>query len=342
MACHQRAPIDGRTRLRRGHVTHNYQDNDRDKDSAKYNSALHTVWRILENDLPHHKPGRVASIVEAHSTQIVELRRAPQRRPFPGETPHLWKRNYEPIIRIMTQTVDRLAMRGKPEGSELMSQNWEDLLFMHWSVEPAAMRQLVPAQLELDTFDGKCWLGITPFRLTNLHLKSLPAIPGLDSFLEVNVRTYVVHNGVPGIYFFSLDASKAIPAMAARTLFTLPYFKAEMDFKVDAGAYRFHSTRATSPASLSVEWTVGKRLRDPHSDSLAFFLVERYCFFAVADGAVMMTRVYHHPWILEEALLTRVETSMMVPQGIPELSGEPITHFSHFLDVDIWPPKQVG
>src|SRR5438270_8598357 len=95
-------------------------------------------------------------------------------------------------------TIDRLAIRSRPEGSQVMEQNWENLLFLHWSFEESAVRPFVPAALDIDTFDGKAWVGITPFKVTGLRLLSLPPIPLLDSFHEINVRTYVVHNGVPG------------------------------------------------------------------------------------------------------------------------------------------------
>src|SRR4051812_29497664 len=95
--------------------------------------------------------------------------------------------------------VDRLALRTRPPGSPVMHQNWENLLFLHWPVAPAVLRPLVPGALEIDTFEDQAWIGITPFAVTQLGLFSLPPIPGLDSFLELNVRTYVLHRGLPGV-----------------------------------------------------------------------------------------------------------------------------------------------
>ena len=51
---------------------------------------------------------------------------------------------------------------------------------------------------------------MTPFRLSNFRLRGMLPIPGLNSFLELNVRTYVVAGGRPGIWFFSLDASSQL------------------------------------------------------------------------------------------------------------------------------------
>ena len=46
-----------------------------------------------------------------------------------------------------------------------MGQSWERLLFAHWRVEPALLRQLVPRGLGLDLHEGAGWLGVTPFRV---------------------------------------------------------------------------------------------------------------------------------------------------------------------------------
>ena len=81
-----------------------------------------------------------------------------------------------------------------------------DLLFAHWPLDPAVLRPLVPAALELDTIDGRAWLGIVPFRMEDVAPRGLPAIPGLSVFPELNVRTYVAYRGSPGVWFLSLDA----------------------------------------------------------------------------------------------------------------------------------------
>jgi uncharacterized protein YqjF (DUF2071 family) len=187
--------------------------------------------------------------------------------------------------------------------------------------------------LDIDTFDGQAWIGITPFALTQLRLLSLPPIPGLDSFLELNVRTYVLHQGVPGVWFFSLDASKAIPAMAARILFSLPYFKAEMEFSDCGGQFQFASRRTVSPAAdFKAAWRSGLRLRAPDLESLAFFLVERYCLFAAGAQGLSMTRIYHHPWILDEAVVTSYGSSMVTSLGIREPSAAPLAQLLTFTE----------
>ena len=55
-----------------------------------------------------------------------------------------------------------------PGGGWVMTQSWHDLLFAHWPVDERALREKLPAGLPLDTFDGQAWVGIVPFRMTNV------------------------------------------------------------------------------------------------------------------------------------------------------------------------------
>ena len=57
---------------------------------------------------------------------------------------------------------------------------------------------IVPGALDLDTFDGRTWIGVVPFRMTGIRPRWLPPVPWLSAFAELNVRTYVTVGGKPG------------------------------------------------------------------------------------------------------------------------------------------------
>jgi hypothetical protein len=124
--------------------------------------------------------------------------------------------------------------------------------------------------LELDLSDDKAWIGITPFKITGLHLVSLPPIPGLDSFNEINVRAYVQHAGKPGVWFFSLDASKLIPVLATRLFYQVPSYNAEIDFHGGGTGFSVEMARTTNPdVGFKARWKTGTRLREPDAYSSA-------------------------------------------------------------------------
>ena len=246
------------------------------------------------------------------------------------------------VMETKEHSIDRLAMRTRPHGSPIMQQAWENLLFLHWPMDPAVLRPLIPECLEIDLFEGQAWVSVTPFELNDLRALTLPAIPGLSSFTELNVRTYVVHNGQPGLWFFSLDASKLLPAIAARVFFMLPYFKAQMDYSAGGNAFAFSSKRIVPPdAEFEATWRTGQRLRAPDTDSLAFFLVERYCCYALGGPRLFQIRIYHHPWILVEAEAQVEKSTMFSAAGLPEPGTTPLAHFSEPLEVEIWAPTAI-
>src|SRR5436190_5318286 len=84
-----------------------------------------------------------------------------------------------------------------PTNAYVMHQQWHELLFMHWRIEPALLQAVMPAELALDTFDGAAWIGVVPFEMRDVRPRYLPAVPGLSFFPELNVRTYVTRDGRP-------------------------------------------------------------------------------------------------------------------------------------------------
>jgi len=145
---------------------------------------------------------------------------------------------------------------------------------------PETLRAAVPAALELDTFDGSSWIGIVPFWMTDIRPRGLPSIPGVTQSLELNVRTYVVHKGRNGVYFFSLDAESLAAVLGARVFYCLSYFYAEMSMTVGEGErIRYRSRRRSGGAALEMEY---QPCGDPFLSgpgSLDHWLTERYCLF---------------------------------------------------------------
>ena len=117
----------------------------------------------------------------------------------------------------------------------IMTQRWNDLLFLHYSLPPEVIRPLVPDVLTLDTYQQRAWVSVTPFWINHLRPPGVPSLPWFSHFAEINVRTYVTRDGKPGVYFFSLDASNLSAVWGARVFYRLPYWQAAMKVKGRAG-----------------------------------------------------------------------------------------------------------
>jgi uncharacterized protein len=208
----------------------------------------------------------------------------------------------------------RDACPARPSGR----QTWKDLLFLHWEVSPSALRPLVPPALTLDTFDGHAYVGLVPFTMADVRFGAI----AVADFQETNLRTYVHAQGVPGVWFFSLDAASRLAVWGARALFRLPYFRAVFDTRPGPGGGRsvdYRLTRSGAPrVSLGVQWTpLGTEARHAGSGTLEHFLTERYALYGpTRGGGAYRVRVHHPPWPLRSARIDRLETSLLDTAGI--------------------------
>jgi uncharacterized protein len=243
-----------------------------------------------------------------------------------------------------------------PSGPWIMRQTWNDLLFAHWSVPFEYLRPMVPQELELDTYEGRCWVGVTPFLMTGVAVRGVPTIPGFSDAPELNVRTYVTLNGKRGVYFFSLDIFNVIACAGARMLYGLPYFYAYMGYERRAGWVEyfcgrvdhdranaaFHGNVAADPAMIGTVAEFRGRYR-PTSDvfhakpgTLEHFLTERYCLYVVERRKVYRGEIHHVPWPLQRADAQIETITMALADGIVLPEEPPHLMFAKRLDVLVW------
>ena len=235
-------------------------------------------------------------------------------------------------------------MRQRPDGLPIMHQKWSKLLFMHWRIDEKLLRPLIPEALSIDTFDGSAWIAVVPFTMWGIRASFLPPIPGTSAFHELNVRTYVHHQGVPSVWFLSLDAANKLAVWGARQFYYLPYFNAQMSLDQTGNTIRYSSSRCDprgAPAELQASWTIGETLPRSAPDSLEFFLTERYCLDNEHNGTLYRARIHHNPWPLQQAELVSLESTMIESHGLPTPEGDPLLHYCEELSVDIWPLKHV-
>ncbi len=239
--------------------------------------------------------------------------------------------------------VDHLSIRERPAGTPIMHQDWGSLLFLHWPIPAVALRPLVDQRLEIEEYDGSAWITVAPFTMWGLRPPFAPALPYASRCHELNVRTYVHRDGVPGVWFFSLDASKAHVVWGARLAFHLPYFRARMSLESGGPVIRYRSERragAGPPASFAADWAVGEPLPPTVPGSLDYFLTERYALYAAAEDRLLRARIHHRPWPLAEARLLAYASTMLESHGLPEPSRPPILHGqAEPLHVEVWRPE---
>lgn len=233
-----------------------------------------------------------------------------------------------------------------PSGPWVMTMSWVDLAFIHWGVDAAVLRPLVPPGLELETFDGRAWLGVVPFRMEHVGPRGLGwlpgRLPGPRDFPELNVRTYVRHGDYAGVFFLSLDATSWLAVEAARRFFHLPYFRADITCRQHDGWTDYRSTRRDprlGPGELRARYRpLGGALPRHEVSDFETFLTERYCLYA-EDRAQRLWRghIHHLPWPLQRAEL-EIETNTLIDaHGLGPLAEPPVVaHYAERINVVAW------
>src|SRR5215467_8032460 len=226
----------------------------------------------------------------------------------------------------------------------IMVQQWHDLLFAHWALQPEQLRRLVPPQLELDLFQGKAYVAVTPFHMSGIRARFLPPLPGFSRFPELNVRTYVRYGDVPGVYFFSLDAGSLPAVWAARAGYGLPYLHAEMTVKPEpaSSVIEYASRRLQNPRPAEFHgryWPISEPWQR-EKGSLEYFLTERYCLYVVRSGKIFRAYIHHVPWPLQDAQAEISLNTMAYAAGIELPAVKPLLHFSKVIEVLVWLPEE--
>jgi uncharacterized protein YqjF (DUF2071 family) len=232
-----------------------------------------------------------------------------------------------------------------PKSRWVMRQEWHDLLFAHCALTPDLVRPLVPQQLELDLWQGTAYVGVVPFVIRNLRPRGVPALPVVSYFPEINVRTYVTYRGIPGVWFFSLDAANLSAVLGARFAYALPYFHAKFRVcrKEREVEYESRRLQRPKPAEFVGKYSACSEVLPWHApdESLERFITERYCLYAFSAGHVYRTYVHHLPWPIQQAKAEIQLNTLASPLGL-ELKGAPLLHFSKFLDVLVWWPERAS
>jgi uncharacterized protein len=222
----------------------------------------------------------------------------------------------------------------------VMHMLWHELAFLHWPVAPAVLQPLLPAGLQLDTFEGMAWIAVVPFRMSGIRGRFLPPIPGTAAFLELNVRTYVLggpqHQDKPGVWFFSLDAEHPLAVRAARLAFYLPYMDAQMQQQKQGHSWHYHSTRThwREPSAIfQANYRPSGPVFSAQPASLEHWLTERYCLYSADQtGRVYRGDIWHQPWPLQPCEVELKHNSMTQALGIA-LDGPPLAHYAERLAV---------
>lgn len=228
-----------------------------------------------------------------------------------------------------------------PKGRWVGMQDWKHLLFLHFPVYSPFMEHLLPKELELDMFNDQAWISIVPFKVDKMRVRKFPPLPILYPFSEVNVRTYVKKDGVPGVYFFSMDAASLFAVTGAK-IAGLPYFHAKAKLRKRANKIYFRSVRKSDEKeTFKTTYKPTGKLFFTEKGTIDYWLMERYALWSHKDDVLVRGDIHHKQWKIQHAEVTVDEqtlTSAFLPNNA--FISEPIAHYAKSKRVLIWPVRK--
>lgn len=210
-----------------------------------------------------------------------------------------------------------------------MKQEWHDVLFLHWPVFPNDVREHIPPELELDLYNDMAWIGLVFFRVKGNRLRFIPPIPGIKSFLELNIRTYVTYKGRVGVHFFNLDASNSLIVKITTFGNFLPYRDAQIDLTRRGDIFTVRSRCEEGQAVPETFITMFEPKPGLiESDQFERWLTERYHLWTKVSDRLFRTDISHSPWVLQKVAGKIHENTMASFIKRDCLKGQPIAYYS--------------
>lgn len=226
----------------------------------------------------------------------------------------------------------------------LLNMAWRNVAFLHWSYEPAEVQALLPPQVQVDTFDGRAWVGLVAFEMVDVRLPATPALPGVSTFPETNVRTYVRDaRGRDGLWFFTLEAARLVSVLAD-PIIGISYAWADMAVSCRGQEVRYASRRRLpfnrqARTRLGVEY--GRPLPPHEQSDFDHYLTGRWQAYSARRGHLYATPVEHEPWPLHQAATTLLDDGLVAACGLPIPTEAPIVHYAPAVNVSLGVPRVV-
>lgn len=222
-----------------------------------------------------------------------------------------------------------------PNGKWQYYQEWNNALFLHWTIPYDILRKCVPDNFIIDTFDGHCYVSLVAFTMEKIRPRCLPSFAFISDFNEINLRTYIDNGNKKGVYFLNIEAGKTLSTFIAKALSGLPYEKSNIK-RTDK---KYSSKNIQKGFYLDTEFEIKKLLNN--KTDLDKWLTERYCLYLDKENEFYRYDIHHKEWKIKNVEIKRLKLSYKIGT-IDLFDRQPnLTHYSDGVKVIAWKRQKV-
>ncbi len=183
-----------------------------------------------------------------------------------------------------------------------LKADWENIIMANYEIDPQILQPYLPKGVEIDLFEGKCYISLVGFMFKNTQLFNIP-IPWFGTFEEINLRFYVVRkegNQIKrGVVFINETIPYPIVAWVANKLYKEHYTVVPTRHKKILGAdshqIKFEWLLDNKWNSITVTYSDANQ--PMKSNSLEKFIYEHYYGYTkVSDKKTEEYKLQHPSW----------------------------------------------
>jgi len=215
-----------------------------------------------------------------------------------------------------------------------LTASWKHLVMLNYACPPEVLARRVPRGVELDLFEGVCYVSIVGFLFLDTRVLGIP-LPGHRNFEEVNLRFYVRREHPDGarrgVVFVKELVPRRMIAWVAQTVYNEPYEGVPMghDVRPTDGIYQY-----TWRHRGQVSMLAGTRDATPAlvpSDSEEAFISEHYWGYTrLRDGGTAEYEVEHPSWRIAPLATSNFQANVAAlygPEFVEVLAAPPRSAF---------------
>jgi uncharacterized protein len=206
--------------------------------------------------------------------------------------------------------------------STFLTAEWRKLIMAQYIVAPETLTPFLPAGIELDLYQGQCYVSLVGFLFDRVCVKGL-AIPFHTRFEEVNLRFYVLRTAPDGtrrrgvVFIREFVPRFAITAIADR-IYEEPYATLPMRHSIEQTPtilnVSYDWKHRSTWHSMAVQASSTPQPITPGSEP--DFITEHYWGYTKrSNGTTSEYAVQHPRWLTYEILSSKISADFSTLYG---------------------------